>query len=56
MIAELARTLLPAMERLGVATAAEVGIETLADRMCGEVAASGGVVVGRSEIGAWSCL
>jgi SAM-dependent methyltransferase len=54
MIAELARTLLPAMERLGVATAAEVGIETLADRMRREVAASGGVIVGRSEIGAWS--
>ena len=54
MIAELARTLLPAMERLGVATAAEVGIETLADRMCREVADGGGVIVGRSEIGVWS--
>jgi hypothetical protein len=54
MIAEVIGTLLPAMERLGVATKAEVGIETLADRLCAEVAAGGGVIVGRSEIGAWS--
>jgi hypothetical protein len=51
---EIARSLLPAMERLGVATAAEIGVETLAERVRSEVAASGGVVVGRSEIGAWS--
>jgi hypothetical protein len=37
-----------------VATAAEVGIETLADRLRSEVADGGGVIVGRSEIGAWS--
>jgi SAM-dependent methyltransferase len=52
--AELARTLLPDMERLGVATAAEVGIETLAERMRNEAAASGSVVARHSEIGAWS--
>jgi SAM-dependent methyltransferase len=51
---EIARSLLPAMERLGVATAAEIGVETLAERVRSEVAAGGGVVVGRSEIGAWS--
>jgi SAM-dependent methyltransferase len=54
VIAENVRTLLPEMERLGVATAAEVGIETLIDRLREEVAAGGGVIVGRSEIGAWS--
>jgi ubiquinone/menaquinone biosynthesis C-methylase UbiE len=54
VIAENVRSLLPEMERLGVATAAEVGIEVLADRLRKEVAASGGVIVGRSEIAAWS--
>ena len=42
------------MERVGVTTAAEVDIETLADRLQREVAAGGGVIIGRSEIGAWS--
>jgi ubiquinone/menaquinone biosynthesis C-methylase UbiE len=54
VIAENVRSLLPEIERLGVATAAEVGVETLADRLRKEVAASGGVIVGRSEIAAWS--
>jgi len=53
-IAELVRTLLPEMERLGVATSVEVDIENLAERLTHEVAAGGGVIVGRSEIGAWS--
>ena len=51
---DLARTLVPEMERLGVATAAEVDSETLAERMLAEVIARGSVIVGRSEIGAWS--
>ena len=42
------------MERLGVATATEVGIETLTERMQDEVIASDSVIVGRSEIGAWT--
>ena len=42
------------MVRLGVATAADVGIETLADRLVDEVIANGSVIVGRSEIGAWT--
>jgi ubiquinone/menaquinone biosynthesis C-methylase UbiE len=53
-IAELARTMAPEMERVGVVTAAEVDIETLAERLQREVAAGNGIVVGRSEIGAWS--
>lgn len=51
---ELARTLVPEMERLGVATADEVDIETLAERVLAEVIANSSVIVGRSEIGAWS--
>jgi hypothetical protein len=50
----LPESLLPTMERLGVATAAEVGFRTLAERMCGEIAAASSVIVGRSEVGAWT--
>jgi len=51
---ELARTLVPEMERFKVATASEIDIETLAERMLAEVIATGSVIVGRSEIGAWT--
>jgi SAM-dependent methyltransferase len=53
-IAELAASLLPEMEKHGVTTAAEVDIETLAERMAREIAASRSVIVWRSEIGAWT--
>ncbi len=39
---------------LGVATAAEMGMETLARRMQDEVTANNSVLVARSEVGAWS--
>jgi ubiquinone/menaquinone biosynthesis C-methylase UbiE len=55
-IAELVRTLLPEMERVGVTTAAEADIETLAERLDREVATGGGIIIGRSEIGAWSAV
>src|SRR5262245_10237909 len=48
--ADLVESLLPAMERLGVATAAEVNIETLATRMQNEVVAKGSVVVSPAQI------
>ena len=54
LIADLAGTLADAMERLGVATAAEVGLETLAERMISEAAATRSVILGRFEIAAWS--
>ena len=54
LVAGIVGTLAPAMERLGVATAAEIGLETLAERMVSEAAATGSVIVGRFEIGAWS--
>jgi len=53
-IAELVRTLLPEMERVGVTTANAVDIETLAERLHREVGVGGGTIIGRSEIGAWS--
>jgi 2-polyprenyl-3-methyl-5-hydroxy-6-metoxy-1,4-benzoquinol methylase len=48
------RTMLPHIERLGLATAAEVDIDTYADRVRDELIATGGVIVGRAEIGAWA--
>jgi len=54
LVADLAGTLADEMERLGVATAAEVGLETLAERMISEAAASASVIQGRFEVGAWS--
>jgi len=53
-VAELAYSLVPTMERLGVATAAEVEAGTLAERMRREVRSSDCVIIGRSEIAAWA--
>ena len=54
-VAELVATMLPEILARGVASAAEVDIDTLEDRMLREVDA-GSVIVARSEIGAWSRL
>ncbi len=51
--ADLARTLLPEMLRLGIATTEEVGIDTLAARIRTEMIASTSTIIGRAEIGAW---
>jgi SAM-dependent methyltransferase len=53
-VADLTESLMPAMERHDVATSAEIGLETLAERLKQEAAMNGRVIVGRSEIGAWS--
>jgi ubiquinone/menaquinone biosynthesis C-methylase UbiE len=45
---------LPEILRLGVATTAEIGVETLAERMINEAIANDSVIVGRFGIGAWS--
>ena len=52
--ADLAISVLPAMEQHGIATSADLGGNTLSDRIVQEVASGGGIVVGRAEIGAWS--
>jgi SAM-dependent methyltransferase len=54
--ADLARILLPEMLRLGIATAEEVGIDTLAARIRTEMIASTSTIIGRAEIGAWARL
>jgi SAM-dependent methyltransferase len=52
--ADLAIALIPAMEQHHIATSVDIGADSLADRLVQEVASGGGIVVGRSEIGAWS--
>jgi ubiquinone/menaquinone biosynthesis C-methylase UbiE len=54
MLPEIVRSLLPAMERLGIATAAEVEVESLALRIRDEVVANNGIVISPSLIGAWA--
>lgn len=53
-MARVIETLLPEMERLGVATASEVGIDTVVQRMRAEAASSESIVIGHSQYGAWS--
>jgi SAM-dependent methyltransferase len=53
LVADVAATLLSDMERLGVATAAEVGIDTLVDQMLAEATSTGSAVVHMSQVGAW---
>lgn len=53
LIADLVTTLLPEMERLGVATALDVGPDTVVERMSQECLTSASVVVGHYQIGAW---
>jgi SAM-dependent methyltransferase len=51
---ELIATLLPEMERLGVATAGQVDIETLIERISNEAARTNSVIVGVFSVGAWA--
>jgi SAM-dependent methyltransferase len=48
------RTLMPEIERLGLATAADIDIDTYTDRVRDELKVTGGVIVGRSDVGAWT--
>lgn len=52
--ANLIRGALPLMERVGVTTAAEVDVETLAERLLADVRSEQGVVIGPPLVGAWS--
>jgi SAM-dependent methyltransferase len=54
MLADVIRSLLPVLERFGIATASEVDIETLEDRVRDECVRGGGVFVIPELIGAWS--
>jgi 2-polyprenyl-3-methyl-5-hydroxy-6-metoxy-1,4-benzoquinol methylase len=54
IVAEVVQSLLPVMEKLKIATAAEVQVATLAERMRDEVVALNGIVRSAGFIGAWS--
>jgi hypothetical protein len=53
-VADLIGSVADDIVRLGIASAAEVGIDTLGDRLVEEALANGSVIVGRSEMGAWA--
>jgi ubiquinone/menaquinone biosynthesis C-methylase UbiE len=53
-LASTVRSLLPLMEKLGVATREEVGIDSLASRLQAEVASGGGVLHTPRCVGAWT--
>jgi SAM-dependent methyltransferase len=53
LVVDLVRTQLPSMERLGVATAAEVDLPTLAERARSEAIANSSLIQTYSLIGAW---
>ena len=52
--ADLTRSLLPAMLRVGAATEKEIGVETLAGRSRQEMIEGNSSITGRAEIGAWT--
>jgi hypothetical protein len=54
ILVALMQSLLPVMEKLGVATAKEVELSTLVERMRNEVIARRGIVLSPALIGAWS--
>ena len=53
-LVESVRTLMPVMEKVGVATPAEIDIATLRDRLAGEVAAADACVFYPRFMGAWA--
>jgi ubiquinone/menaquinone biosynthesis C-methylase UbiE len=53
---DVAVTLATAMEETGVATADELGADSLVDRIVQEMTANQSVIVGRAEIGGWTRL
>jgi ubiquinone/menaquinone biosynthesis C-methylase UbiE len=53
LVTDLIATLLPTMERIGVASASEVGIDTLAARIRAE-AGTDAALIGRSEVATWT--
>lgn len=53
-VAAVTRSLQPLMERLGIATAADIGIDTLAGRIREETVALNATLVSPSLIGAWT--
>jgi SAM-dependent methyltransferase len=55
-VADLIGILVPTMERQAITTAAEADVATLTERLTVEIVHNGSVIVGRSEVGAWTRL
>lgn len=54
LVAEVIISMLPAMQKLGIVTADDVGPQTLEQRLREAVIAQGGVVISPGLIGAWT--
>jgi hypothetical protein len=54
LVAEVTESLLPVREKLKIATATEVDVSSLVQRLRDEVVAASGVVLSPGLIGAWS--
>jgi hypothetical protein len=54
LVAEAVRSLVPTLEKLNIASAAQVKIESLADRMRKEVVAKRGIAMSYGVVGAWA--
>jgi SAM-dependent methyltransferase len=54
--ANVMRGVLPLMERFGITTAAELGPDTLADRLWDDLRAANGIVISPPMIGGWARL
>ena len=54
LAADVVRSLLPAIERFDVAAAAEIQIDTLAERLRDEVVGARGLMVYPPLVGAWA--
>ena len=54
LLAEAVRSLAPTLEKLNIASAAQVSIDTLADRMRSEVVAKRAIAMSYGLVGAWA--
>jgi SAM-dependent methyltransferase len=54
LVPDLVQSLLPAIERLGIATAAQVQIDTLGERLRAEIVVLGAVTICPTLVGAWA--
>ena len=55
-LADIARTLAPAMAKLSIVNVDELGLDTLADRLRADTVACGAVVWSPSLVGAYGCI
>lgn len=53
-LAESVRSLLPAMEKVGMATSADIGVDSLSDRLADEAAATDACIFYPRFVGAWA--